>query len=238
MTGAGPLIGITAYPRLVDIVPTPTILETANRFFVQSVVRAGGVPVVLPVLAPELAATVVGRVDGLVVPGGGDVDPARYGEEPVPETNTVDADRDGWEVACLEAAMTRRLPVLAVCRGMQVLNVALGGTLVQHLPAVTECRHGWAARYAEGVHRVRLDRGSRVAAVVEADEIDANSLHHQAVARLGEGVTAVGWAPDGTIEAVEVARHPEVVAVQWHPELMEQDAAQQRLFADLVCRAR
>jgi putative glutamine amidotransferase len=235
MTAA--LIGITSYPRVVDIVPTPTVLQTANRFFVESVVRAGGVPVILPVVAPELAAAAVGRVDGLVVPGGGDVDPARYGEEPSPETNTVDGDRDAWEVACIEAAMARRLPVLAVCRGMQVLNVALGGTLVQHLPAVTECRHAWADRYAEGVHRVRLAPGSRVAAVVGGTELDTNSLHHQAVARLGEGVTAVGWAADGTVEAVEVERHPEVLAVQWHPELMEHDEAQQRLFVDLVSRA-
>lgn len=237
MTRRRPVIGITAYPRVVEIVPVPTVLHTANRFYVDSVVRAGGVPLVLPVVDPDLAGSVIDRIDGLVVPGGGDVDPARYGEERAPETHTVDADRDAWELACLAAALEARLPVLATCRGMQVLNVALGGTLVQHLPAVTECGHGAADRYTEGVHRVRLAPASNLARLLGATEVSTNSLHHQAVGRLGEGVCAVGWAPDGTVEAIEVTPHPEVVAVQWHPELMPDDPAQQGLFADLVARA-
>ncbi len=233
-----PLIGITAYPRTVDIVPQPTLLHTASRWYVESVVRAGGCPVVLPVMGPALAATAVGPLDGLILPGGGDVDPGCYDERPAPETNTVDPSRDAWEMACLHAALERRLPVLAICRGVQLLNVALGGSLVQDVPSATGEPHGWAARFDEHVHPVRLDPASRLAAALGTDEVGTNSLHHQAVDRLGDGVRAVGWAPDGTVEAIEVDGHPEVVAVQWHPELLVSDDRNQGLFRDLVDNAR
>jgi putative glutamine amidotransferase len=223
-----------AYPRVVDIVTGPTLLHTANRFYVDSVVRAGGVPVVLPVLAPELAGDALAGVDGLVLTGGGDVAPDVYGQEAVDETHGVDARRDAWEVALLRVALDRKLPLLATCRGIQVLNVALGGTLVQHVPAATGAGHGFAARYAETVHPVRLDPACRLARVLGTTEVQVNSLHHQAVDAVGVGVRAVGWAPDGTIEAVEVEGHPELVAVQWHPELLEDDPVHQGLFHALV----
>jgi len=232
-----PMIGLTAYPRMVDIVPERTLLHTASRTYVESVVRAGGVPVVLPVVDPSLAAEVVGRIDGLILTGGGDVDPAAYGEAAADQTDNVDLARDAWEAACLQAALDRRLPVLAICRGVQVLNVTLGGGLVQDVPTATGVRHGWAGRAGELVHAVRLEPGSRLAGLLDGTEIGANSLHHQAVGRLGRGVRAVGWAPDGTVEAVEVDDRPEVVAVQWHPELLPADEQQQRLFRDLVGRA-
>ncbi len=233
-----PLIGITAYPRMVEIVPTTTLLHTANRYYVDAVARAGGLPVVLPVLDPALAPAAVAPLDGLVLPGGGDVDPACYGEEPAPETAGVDPARDAWELACARAALDRRLPLLATCRGAQVLNVALGGSLIQDVPTATGERHGWAARYTEAVHHVRIAPGCRLAGLLGTTELGINSLHHQAVGRPGAGVEPVAWAEDGTVEAIEVDGHPEVVAVQWHPELLEADAAQQRLFEDLVARAR
>jgi putative glutamine amidotransferase len=232
-----PMIGVSAYPRVVDIVPKPTLLHTVSRNYVDSVVRAGGVPVVLPVVDPALAADVVGRLDGLILTGGGDVDPAAYGEAASPHTENVNDARDAWESACLHAALDRRLPVLAICRGAQLLNVALGGGLVQDVPTATGVRHGWAVRADELVHVVCLEPGSRLAGLLGTTEIGANSLHHQAVGRLGPGVRAVGWAPDGTIEAVEVDDRPEIVAVQWHPELLGEDDLQQRLFRDLVVRA-
>jgi len=232
-----PLIGITAYPRVVEIVPVPTLLHTANRYYVDAVVRAGGCPLILPVTDPALAAVAVRALDGLVLPGGGDVDPAQYGEAPLPETAAVDAGRDAWEMACALAALDRSLPVLATCRGAQVLNVALGGSLVQHIPAVTGARHSWATRYTEEVHDVTVAAGSRLAEVLGCDALGTNSLHHQAVDRPGAGVRPVAWAEDGTVEGFEVEGHPEVLAVQWHPELMPDDPSQQRLFADLVRRA-
>jgi putative glutamine amidotransferase len=234
---SSPVIGITAYPRVLDIVPEPTLLHTVSRRYVDSVAEAGGCPLILPVVDPRLAVAAIAALDGLVIPGGGDVDPARYGEAQAPETGGVDPDRDAWELACALAALDRRLPMLAVCRGCQVLNVALGGTLVQDVPSATGERHGWAARFDELVHEVRLAPASRLAGAIGATVIGTNSLHHQAVGRLGEGVSAVGWAPDGAIEAIEVADHPEVVAVQWHPELLEHDAVHQGLFRDLVRRA-
>jgi gamma-glutamyl-gamma-aminobutyrate hydrolase PuuD len=232
-----PLIGITAYPRVVEIVPVPALLHTANRYYVEAVARAGGCPLVLPVVDPALAAVAVGALDGLVLPGGGDVDPTRYGEPPAPETAAVDEERDAWEMACALAALDRDLPLLATCRGAQVLNVALGGSLVQHIPAATGASHSWSKRYTEEVHEVKVDPGSRLAGILGCDLLGTNSLHHQAVARPGAGVRPVAWAPDGTVEAFEVDGRREVVAVQWHPELMPDDPVQQRLFGDLVERA-
>ena len=225
-----PLIGISAYPRTVDIVPAPTLLHTMSRFYVEAVVRAGGVPVVLPVLPPSAAGAVLDRVDGLVLPGGGDVAPGAYGAEAAPETRGVDGNRDAWEIACATAALERDVPMLAICRGAQVLNVALGGSLVQHVPA-----HACASRSGEHVHPVRVT--SRLAEVIGADEVGANSLHHQAVGEPGAGVRVVGRAPDGTVEAFEVEGHPAVLAVQWHPELLVGEPPHERLFAHLVTAA-
>jgi putative glutamine amidotransferase len=222
-----PLIGITAYPREVEIVPDRTLLHTISRSYVDAVARAGGVPVVVPVLPPDLAPAALDRLDGLVLPGGGDVMPGAYGEEPSPETRGVDASRDAWELTCARLALDRGLPVLAICRGAQVLNVALGGSLLQHVPG-----HSCASRSGEQVHVVRVE--SRLATVLGAPAVGANSLHHQAVGRPGDGVRVTGWAEDGTVEGFEVDGHPNVLAVQWHPELLPGAPPHQRLFEDLV----
>ncbi len=233
-----PLIGITAYPRVVEIVPVPTVLHTANRFYLEAVLRAGGVPLILPVMDPALAPVALAPLHGLLLPGGGDVDPARYGEAPRPETGSIDPDRDAWELACARAALEGSLPLLAICRGAQVLNVALGGSLVQDVPSVTGAAHSRADRYEESVHEVTILPGSALGATVGAGRVGTNSLHHQAVDRPGAGVRPVAWAPDGTVEAYEVDGHPEVTAVQWHPELMAADPVQQRLFLEFVASAR
>ena len=237
MTGSRPVVGISAYTRAVDIVPVRTRLHTISSAYVDALVRAGAVPVVLPVLAPDLAADALARLDGLVLPGGGDVDPDRYGEPAAPETAGVDPDRDAWELACASAALAARLPLLAICRGAQVLNVALGGTLVQDVQTATGVSHSCAAQHADPVHPVRLAPGSRLARRLGVTGLGTNSLHHQAVGRPGDGVTPVAWAPDGTVEGFEVEGHAEVAAVQWHPELMPDDPVQQRLFADFVASA-
>jgi putative glutamine amidotransferase len=213
----------------VEIVPGPTLLHTANRYYVDAIVRVGALPVILPAVDPALAPEAVSRLDALVLPGGGDVDPACYAQARAPEVANVDPVRDAWEIACAHAALDRALPMLATCRGAQVLNVALGGSLVQHVSG-----HGHSARYQQHVDMVRLEPTSRLAALLGATTIGVNSLHHQAVDRLGAGVRAIGWAEDGTIEAIEVDGHPEVIAVQWHPELLEDDPSNQALFAALV----
>lgn len=187
--------------------------------------------------------------DGLLLIGGGDVDPARYGEEPRPEVSGVMAESDSFELALASAAVGNGLPMLAICRGIQVLNVALGGSLHQHIAdqggdldqggQVHLVDHGGGSPDGQrSPHVVRLEEGSRTAEVMGTTRPACACHHHQAVARLGAGLRAVGWAADGVIEAVE---HEEVwlLAVQWHPEdTAAGDAVQQRLFDALVTQAR
>lgn len=232
-----PRVGVSGHPRIVDTVVGPTLLHTASRFYVDSVRRAGGLPLVLPVLAPGDVPELLDAVDALVLTGGGDVCPSSYGAERWPETDFVDPERDAFDFALVREAVRRGLPVLATCRGMQVVNVALGGTLVQHVPAVTGAEHRHYERYDEGVHPVRVEPESRLAEALGRCELEVNSLHHQAVDGLAPGFRAVAWSPDGTVEAIEQVGNGRLVAVQWHPELMERHPEQQGLFRRLVAQA-
>lgn len=232
-----PVIGISAYPRVAETATGSTLLHTASRHYVESVVRAGGLPVILPIVAPEEAAHALGVVHGLLVTGGGDVAPARYHAKPVPETRNVDPARDAFDFALLDAAIETGLPVLATCRGMQVLNVMLGGSLVQHVPAVTGQRHDRSDRWNDVVHSVRVDPDSHLAEALGCTTIQVNSIHHQAVCDPAPGTRPVAWAEDETVEAIELPGSPHVVAVQWHPELLEDHPAHQGLFRQLVERA-
>jgi len=177
--------------------------------------RAGGLPVQLTRNTNPTA--IVQRLDGLVMTGGADPDPALYGEAPHPELGTVERGRDEWELALIRAALDARIPMLCVCRGAQLLNIALGGTLVQHLDAPEH--NGWDRPRIDRCHTVRVAPGSRAEALYGL-ETATNSLHHQAVGRIGEGVVVTGTAEDGVVEAFEVAGRPEVFAVQWHPEML------------------
>jgi gamma-glutamyl-gamma-aminobutyrate hydrolase PuuD len=233
-----PVIGISAFPRVVETSIGRTRVHTASRYYVESVVRAGGVPVVLPVVDRDDVAPMIEAVQGLVLTGGGDVQPARYGARPVPETQYVDPARDDFDICLFELALERGVPVLATCRGMQVVNVALGGSLVQHVPAVTGQVHNWTDRGTEGVHKVKVEPESRLAEALGETELEVNSLHHQAVAEAAPGTRAVAWAEDGTVEAIELEATAAVVAVQWHPELLEDFPEQQGLFRQLVEAAR
>ncbi|MET8568336.1 gamma-glutamyl-gamma-aminobutyrate hydrolase family protein [Streptomyces sp. NPDC004783] len=177
--------------------------------------RAGGLAAMLPPDAPEHAAATVARLDGLVIAGGPDVDPARYGAEPDPRTGPPARARDAWELALIGAALTARVPLLGVCRGMQLLNVALGGTLVQHIEGHAEVVGVF------GGHPVTPVPGTRYAAAV-AEETFVPTYHHQAVDRLGTGLLASAHAADGTIEAVELPPADGwALGVQWHPEMGE-----------------
>ena len=179
------------------------------------------------------ARLVLARVDALVMVGGPDIDPARYGASRHPETEGVDARQDTFELALLQAAITDDVPVLAICRGMQALNVARGGTLVQHLPDIAS-----AGDHRKVHHEVHLAPGSLVAAAIGAIDVCGHSVHHQAVDRVGEGLRITGRAADGTIEAVEFEQGW-VVGIQWHPEdTAAHDAHQSALFHALVAQAR
>ncbi|MFC4496821.1 gamma-glutamyl-gamma-aminobutyrate hydrolase family protein [Streptomyces ovatisporus] len=175
--------------------------------------RAGGCAVMLPPDVPERAEAVVSRLDGLVVSGGPDVEPVRYGAAPEPECGPPDRERDDWELALIEAALARHLPLLGICRGMQLLNVALGGTLVQHL----EGHRGGPGVFAQ--HSVRPVAGTRLARALP-EPVSVPTYHHQSLSRLGDGLVPGAYAEDGTVEAVELpgSEHPFVLAVQWHPE--------------------
>jgi putative glutamine amidotransferase len=232
-----PIIGISAYPKTYEAATGPTLLHTASRYYVESVERAGGIPVVLPVVDPDDVPGMLDALQGVVLTGGGDVQPSLYGATPAPETHNVDSRRDAFDIALLQNALDREIPVLAICRGMQVANVALGGTLVQNVPDVSGVHHDQHKRGHEGVHRVKLEPDSNLAAALGETELDVNSMHHQAVLEAAPGSRPVAWAEDGTVEAFEIEGNSHLVAVQWHPELLEDWPEQQGLFRQLVKRA-
>lgn len=190
-----------------------------NRSFVDGVERGGGLPFVLPVLASDAAGDLVDALDGIVLTGGIDVDPAVYGAERSPHVTRVDPDRDAFEIALVQASRSAGRPVLGLCRGCQVLDVALGGTLVQHLPDLSDQPHDLKDRTHEVVHDVSVAPGSLLARITGGGSVGVNSLHHQAVDRLGDGLTATAWSGDGVVEAIE-NESQRLLGVQWHPELM------------------
>ena len=206
----------------------------------QSLERAGAMPVILPPLLPEVIDLLVARLDGLLLTGGPDLHPGTYGKTPHPALGPTEREIDVFELAVIRAAERRGLPILAICRGMQALNVARGGTLVQDLPS--ERPGGLPHRQEEAgrvpTHSVSLAEGSRIARIAGTTELEVNSFHHQAIDRLGAGLRPVGWAPDGVIEAVEDATARFVVGVQWHAEsLSESQPVQADLLAAFVGEA-
>ncbi|MDX6505204.1 MAG: putative glutamine amidotransferase [Gaiellaceae bacterium] len=225
-----PLIGITS--DLTDATwgawNAPTALVPAD--YVRSVERAGGRPLLVPPSDDAVEETLA-ALDGIVFSGGADLDPQTYGQEAHPETYGVMPERDRAELALLEAALARDMPVLAICRGSQLLNVARGGDLVQHLPEIVgnDQHKQTAGVFAD--HEVRAE--GRLGRLVGA-HVPVKSHHHQGFGRLGEGLQPVAWAEDGTVEALEDPARTFALGVLWHPEAAE-DAA---LFEELVAEAR
>jgi putative glutamine amidotransferase len=212
-----PYVLVTATTEVVRDRPRVRV----NEAYTNALAAVGLVPAVLPPVPPELAVAALTGAAGLVLTGGEDVDPAVYGERPHPATGAAHAARDACELALCREALVQRIPTLAICRGAQVLNVALGGTLVQDIPAqrATTLDHDQSGRRTERVHQVRIERDSMLAGVVGATSIAENSSHHQAVDRVAPPLRAVAHSPDGIIEGVEpVDPAWWLVAVQWHPE--------------------
>ena len=236
-TGA-PLIGITTYgPDTQDRKLSEFHLP---QCYVDAVAAAGGLPVLL---APSEASVeeTLERLDALVLSGGGDLDPASYGGTGHETVYMVNEPRDRFELALAERSIARpELPVLGICRGMQVLNVALGGDLDAHLPEVygESVTHRLPPREPV-LHDVRVERGSVLEGIYDALEFPVCSWHHQSVRKLGRDLVPIARAPDGVIEALVYRGHPWALAVQWHPEMQTaEDPRQRRLFAALVERAR
>jgi putative glutamine amidotransferase len=237
-----PLIGISVYCEQARWRVWEMEAIVLPRRYSDRVAAAGGIPVLLPPVAGVEHA--LAGLDGLLLTGGGDIDPARYGADPEPLTGNVREERDSAEFALYRAAAALRLPVLGICRGMQVINVARGGTLHQHLPDVVG-NHGHAPVPGEfGAHEVRVSPVSRLSQILgggdggETLALSTPTHHHQAVDKLGSGLTATAWAGDGTVEAVEAVEADGdgafMVAVQWHPEAGDDPS----LFRALVAAAR
>ncbi len=224
-----PLIGLTTYGRSAD-----------NRYtlpveYLDAVRRAGGVPVLLAPGEPHWA-TVLDVLDALILTGGGDIDPGRYGGRHLQTSYGVDQERDTLELALARHVIASGMPTLGICRGAQILNVVQGGTLIEHIPdEIGETVLHRAPPREPIPHSVRLKPQSRLAQILGRDEINVTSWHHQAPRNVAAGFEVVAHAPDGTIEAIEMPDHPWLVAVQWHPELTAaSDPLQQRLFDAVV----
>jgi putative glutamine amidotransferase len=211
-----------------------------NQSYVHAVARAGAAPLLIPLLAGEtLLRALYDRIDGLLLPGGEDVDPNHYGESIHDRCGAISAIRDQVELALVRWAMDDGKPLLAICRGIQVLNVALGGSLYQDIQAQVPGaqRHDWYPGYPRDypAHPVEIAPHTRLVHLIGGGPLPVNSLHHQSVKEAAPGLTVTAWAPDGIVEAVEAGEHPFALGVQWHPEeLAPGDARAQRLFDALV----
>jgi len=230
--GHRPLIGLTAYTERAQMLVWDTEFALLHHAYVEAVTQAGGIAVLLP-SQDQGAQALVERLDGLVLTGGADVMPERYRQQPQPHTTIVRPGRDEWELRLLDRALAAGLPVLGVCRGAQLLNVALGGTLDQHLPDKLGHTGHCPAPGAFGTTQVTLTAGSTLAAVL-GPQAKVACYHHQALGQVATGLAVTARSQDGAIEAVELPGHRFVVGVQWHPE---QNGEDHRLFAALVAAA-
>jgi putative glutamine amidotransferase len=232
-----PVIGLTTYKQRAQTGVWDVTAAFLPAVYFEAVQRAGGIPVLLPPQPADAEAVsrVLDGVDGLIVTGGADVDPARYGQDAAPETDKPHLERDAWEDALLTAAIERELPFLGICRGMQVLNVNRGGSLHQHVPDVVGDDRFRIGNGQFATNEVVTEPGSELDALVGA-KLPVKSYHHQAVDAVGEGLRVTARTGDGIVQAVELDGVPFGVAVQWHPE---EDAAEDvRLFAGLVDAAK
>jgi putative glutamine amidotransferase len=232
---APPRIGLTTYREPARWGEWDEVADLLPALYSTAIQQAEAVSLLLPPAPPAHAAPALDGVHGVLLAGGPDIDPGRYGAERHPKTGGAREERDEWELAVVRAALDRDLPVLAVCRGLQVLNVALGGTLVQHLPDVVGSEMHSPVVGEHGRHSVALQSGSRIAAIV-GERAEIATHHHQGLGELGDGLVPCGWAEDKVVEAVELPGRTWVFGVQWHPEAYNGD----RLFAAFVagCAAR
>lgn len=231
------MIGLTTYLEQAQTGVWNVPASFLPKVYFEAVTRAGGIAVLLPPqpVDPAIAARVLAGLDGLIITGGKDIDPARYGEAAHPATDDPRADRDAWELALLEGAIERDLPFLGICRGAQVLNVSLGGTLNQHLPDLLGTTTYQAGGGVFNTVSARVENGSRLHGLLSEDAVSVPVYHHQSIRQVAPGLAVSARTEDGVIEAVELVDYAFGVAVQWHPEESREDL---RLFQGLVDAAR
>ena len=230
---------------LIGVVPSGLDKKTisVNQDYVESVLRSGGTPVLFPVTDDrETLSSLLDRVDGLLLTGGGDVDPALYGESTLPCCGEISARRDAMEFPLCREALARRMPVLAVCRGLQVLSCALGGTLYQDLDeqfagSAEKLSHPRYDTPADPVHTVDVRPGTLLASIVGAGSLSVNSRHHQGIKKPGSGLIVSAVSPDGLAEGIEWPDAPFVLGVQWHPESLADRYPAHRAIFDAFVRA-
>ena len=249
MSAAGasptPLIGVTTSEVRTSrtLRPIPHGEPTPHEFalavpYVRAIELAGGLPVIVPPLGDVGLEPLVECLQGLCLPGGPDIDPVTYGEQPHRELGPFDSSIDRFELALTRCADERQMPILGICRGAQALNVARGGALIQHLPDLgTGLAHRQSAPGTETSHEVTVEPGSLLAAATGERHLEVNSFHHQGIARLGEGLRPVAFAPDETIEALEATDRAFCLGVQWHAETLVHMQPQAELFAAFVAAA-
>jgi len=234
-----PLIGLTS-TRVTNRVGF--LSSEVKDAYTQAVALAGGMPVILPLGLPEASLREsLTRLDGLLLTGGGDIAPERYDSRPHPLVAEVDPGRDQEEILLFQDALQAGLPILGICRGLQVINVAMGGTLYEDIldqrPDSIKHQYSLEKPRTYLAHAVQLDGNGRLASILGGPEVQVNSLHHQGIRRLAPGLQASACAPDGLIEAIEVPGNRFALAVQWHPEWMQDDAGMRKLFGEFVTAA-
>lgn len=231
-----PVIGITA-GRTITSSPLPFV--HISESYMRAVTRAGGIPLVVPAVLPlEKLRDLAGKVDAILVTGGGDIDPLRFDGESHPRVYDIDEDRDSVEIGLVQLAAETGLPFLGICRGIQVINVALGGTLITDIgdQVPTAQRHDWYPDIPRDylAHPVTLAADSRLAKILGQTEVQVNSLHHQSIKSPASALKVTGYAPDGVIESVELPDHPFGIGVQWHPEWLQHLPEMRAIFRSLV----
>lgn len=227
-----PIIGITTYGQ------NDLNCFYLPRAYIDAIRAAGGLPVLVTPGETQIEQ-ILDSVDGLLLPGGGDINPVIYGGTSHPDIYNVDPERDALELSLAQLALQTSKPILGICRGLQVLSVASGAALVPHVPDEfgTLVIHR-AERMKPVQHAVNLTTGSKLAQLLQQEQIMVNSLHHQAVRQVPPGWQVSGCAPDGLIEAIESLTHPWAIALQWHPELAPNDPIQQRIFHSFIAAAK
>ncbi len=225
-----PIIGITAYPNGEGYgYHTP-------HLYVQCVQKAGGIPILLPPIGKEMVTGWLSVVQGVILAGGGDIEPSRFTNKTHETIYNLNPLRDETELELAKQSLDKKIPLLGICRGLQILNTVLGGTLHLHLPDVIQSsvNHRIPPRELTK-HSVRVKVDSQLAKTMKSDSVTTASWHHQAIEISGKGVVPIAWAEDGVIEAIEIEGHSQVLAVQWHPELTGlEDPTQLSLFEHLV----